>query len=183
MTPDWSMRISDYPLVTLVAAFVLMTLAAWIGGVIAARRGPMTSDARDDFNVVQAATLTLLGLIIGFTFSMALNRYDQRKNYEEEEANAIGTAYLRADLLDAAAATRMRTLLMLEKESLSFSPTNWVSTRISRGCIFSPPGEPSSPRNSGGGAPAVPSTGGFGFLLLSSACFLRRSSLSAMAVL
>jgi hypothetical protein len=29
----------------------------------------------------------LLGLIIGFTFSMAVGRYDQRKNYEEEEAN------------------------------------------------------------------------------------------------
>ena len=54
---------------------------------------------RDDFGVVLAATLTLLGLIIGFSFSMAVNRYDQRKNYEEAEANAIGTEYVRADLL------------------------------------------------------------------------------------
>ena len=84
MTVDWTMRISDFPVLTFVVAFLLMTIAAWIGGVIASRRGPMTSDARDDFNVVQAATLTLLGLIIGFTFSMALNRYDQRKNYEDE---------------------------------------------------------------------------------------------------
>jgi hypothetical protein len=43
--------------------------------------------------VVPAATLTLLGLIIGFSFSMAINRYDQRKNYEEAEVNAIGTEY------------------------------------------------------------------------------------------
>ena len=42
-----------------------------------------------------AASLTLPGLIIGFTFSMAIDRYDQRKNYEEAEANAIGTEYLR----------------------------------------------------------------------------------------
>jgi hypothetical protein len=60
---------------------------------------------------VQGATLTLLGLIIGFTFSMALGRYDQRKNYEEEEANAIGTEYLRADLLPAADAAKVRSLL------------------------------------------------------------------------
>ena len=44
-----------------------------------------------------AATLTLLGLIIGFSFSMATSRYDQRRNYEEAEANAIGTGYVRAD--------------------------------------------------------------------------------------
>jgi hypothetical protein len=46
--------------------------------------------ARKDFGVILAATQTLLALIIGFTFSMALDRYDQRKIYEEEEANAIG---------------------------------------------------------------------------------------------
>jgi hypothetical protein len=111
MTPDWTMRISDYPLLTLVISFGLMTVAAWLGGAIAGRRGPMTSEAREDFNVVQASTLTLLGLIIGFTFSMALNRYDQRKNYEEEEANAIGTAYLRVDLLDGGTAARARAML------------------------------------------------------------------------
>jgi hypothetical protein len=35
----------------------------------------------------------------GFTFSMAVGRYDRRNTYEETEANAIGTEYLRADLL------------------------------------------------------------------------------------
>src|SRR5208283_4783289 len=63
------------------------------------------------FNLVQAATLTLLGLIIGFSFSMATTRYDQRKNYEEAEANAIGTEYVRAELLPAADAARVHTLL------------------------------------------------------------------------
>jgi hypothetical protein len=42
---------------------------------------------------------------------MAITRYDLRKNYEEGEANAIGTAYLRADLLPAADAARVRELL------------------------------------------------------------------------
>jgi len=67
--------------------------------------------ARETFGVVQAASLTLLGLIIGFAFSMAISRYDQRKNLEEEEANAIGTQYLRAGLLPAADAAKVRALL------------------------------------------------------------------------
>jgi hypothetical protein len=45
------------------------------------------------------ASLTLPALIIGFSFSMAVTRYEQRKNYEEAEANAIGTEFVRADLL------------------------------------------------------------------------------------
>jgi hypothetical protein len=52
-----------------------------------------------------------LGLIIGFSFSMATGRYDMRKNYEEEEANAIGTEYVRADLLPAAERIEVKTLL------------------------------------------------------------------------
>jgi hypothetical protein len=43
---------------------------------------------------------------------MALNRYDQRKNYEEEEANAIGTEYTRASLLPATDAAKVRALLL-----------------------------------------------------------------------
>ena len=60
---------------------------------------------------MQAATLTLLGLIIGFSFSMATSRYDLRKTYEEAEANAIGTEYVRAGLVPGANAARVRTLL------------------------------------------------------------------------
>ena len=104
--------ILDYPLLMLFPlSFAAMGLAAWLGGWFAARRVNFATEIRDDFNVIQAATLTLLGLIIGFTFSMALSRYDQRKNLEEEEANAIGTAYLRVDLLPAADATKLRGLL------------------------------------------------------------------------
>jgi hypothetical protein len=55
--------------------------------------------------------LTLLGLIIGFSFAMAISRYDQRKNYEEAEANAIATEYARADLLPLSDAVRLRVLL------------------------------------------------------------------------
>jgi hypothetical protein len=75
------------------------------------RQRKLDEEVREDFSIILTATLTLLGLIIGFSFSMAINRYDQRKNYEEAEANAISTEYLRADLLPEADAARVRALL------------------------------------------------------------------------
>ncbi len=104
-------RITDYPLLTFVIAVPVLGLAAWIGAGFLRRRRPLEADIVDDFRVVQGAILTLLALIIGFTFSMAIGRYDQRKNLEEAEANAIGTEYVRADLLPAADAAKVRTLL------------------------------------------------------------------------
>ena len=47
---------------------------------------------------------------------MAMTRYDQRKDYEEAEANAIGTEYVRADLLPPADAQRVRSLLKVYTE-------------------------------------------------------------------
>ena len=92
-------------------SFVLLALSAWFGAAVLSRQRDPTEDIQDEYSTILAATLTLLGLIIGFTFSMAITRYDQRKNLEEEEANAIGTAYVRADLLPSADAARVRTLL------------------------------------------------------------------------
>jgi hypothetical protein len=101
----------DYPAVVFVSTLVAMSFSAWIGASLLRRVKALTAESREDFNVVQAATLTLLALMIGFSFSMAVGRYDQRKNYEEEEANAIGTEFVRADLLPAADAQQVRTLL------------------------------------------------------------------------
>ena len=91
-------------------SFFTLWLSAMIGASFS-RRGQKLEEKREDIGVILAATLTLLGLIIGFTFSMAIERYDQRKNYEEAEANAIGTEYVRADLLPATDAARVRALL------------------------------------------------------------------------
>ncbi len=99
------------PFVVLVVTFFLLWFAAWIGGRFGLHRSDLSEDMRVDFGVIQSATLTLLGLIIGFSFSMAIGRYDLRKTYEEAEANAIGTEYVRADLLPAAAAAQVRGLL------------------------------------------------------------------------
>jgi len=100
----------DYPLLVFALSFAVMWLSAWLGPALR-RRLELNESVRDDFGLILAATLTLLGLIIGFSFSMATNRYDQRKNLEEAEANAIGTEYVRADMLPAADGAKVRILL------------------------------------------------------------------------
>jgi len=106
------MDVTLYPVLVLALSFFALALSAWIGVLLSGNRRAVKAEMREDFGIILAATLTLLGLIVGFTFSMALNRYDQRKNYEEEEANAIGTEYLRAGLLPAADAAKVRSLLL-----------------------------------------------------------------------
>jgi hypothetical protein len=104
-------NLTDNPLIVFALALFVLWLSARIGSSFLKRRLSLKEGVREDFSLILAATLTMLGLIIGFSFSMAISRYEQRKNYEEEEANAIGTEYVRADLLPAADAARVRALL------------------------------------------------------------------------
>jgi hypothetical protein len=104
-------RIMNSPLLVLAVSFVLLWLALRIGVFFRQRRRGPDDETREEFAVIVAANLTLLGLIIGFSFAMAISRYDQRKNYEEAEANAIATEYARADLLPLSDAVRLRVLL------------------------------------------------------------------------
>jgi hypothetical protein len=101
----------DHPLLVFLVSFSVLWLAAWIGASFLRTRQP-PEEMREDFGYLLGATLTLLALIISFLFVLATNRYDQRKNFEEDEANAIGTEYLRADLLPAADAAKVRALLL-----------------------------------------------------------------------
>ena len=101
----------EYPLALCAISFIALSTSVWIGATFLSRSRGVEVDTHEEFSTILAATLTLLGLIIGFTFSMAISRYDQRKNLEEEEANAIGTEYVRADLLPAADGAKVRKLL------------------------------------------------------------------------
>ena len=99
------------PLLLFVVSFVALSVVAAAGSWLR-RRFPNTDDEHSEhLGIILAATLTLLGLIIGFSFSMAISRYDQRKNFEEAEANAIGTEMLRADFMPSADAANVRRLL------------------------------------------------------------------------
>jgi hypothetical protein len=104
-------NVTANPLLVFVFSCFILWLSAQAGMFVLQRHRKLAEQMHEDFGVILAATLTLLGLIIGFSFSMAVNRYDQRKDFEEAEANAIGTEYVRADLLPAADATKLRALL------------------------------------------------------------------------
>jgi hypothetical protein len=103
--------LTKHPVLVFLLSLLVTWLSARIGMSIRKKQPDLEEKDRQDLDVVVAGTLTLLGLIIGFSFSMAISRYDLRKTYEEGEANAIGTEYVRADLLPAADAANVRALL------------------------------------------------------------------------
>ena len=103
--------LTHYPVLVFVLSFLVLWLAAWIGWSLMRKKPALDEELREDFGRILAGMLTLLALLIGFSFSMAISRYDLRKTYEEAEANAIGTEYVRADLLPATDAANIRVLL------------------------------------------------------------------------
>ena len=116
----------DYPFLILALSLAILWASASIGVRLRKHRRELAQDVHEDFALILGATLTLLGLIIGFSFSMAVSRYDQRKNYEEQEANAIGTEYVRADQLPPADAAKVQALLRsyLDQRILHYKTRN-----------------------------------------------------------
>ena len=106
-----SWNLLDWPRIFFVVCFILLWLSARAGLYLRKRRGAIGKDEREELNLVLTSALTLLALIIGFTFSMAVGRYDLRKGNESIEANAISTEYLRAGILGAPDAPHLRSLL------------------------------------------------------------------------
>jgi hypothetical protein len=66
---------------------------------------------REPFGVLQAALLGLVGLILAFGLTLAVGRYENRRAATVDEANAIGTSYLRAQLIGEPARTRSLALM------------------------------------------------------------------------
>lgn len=85
--------------VLLIFSLILLALGE-IGFRLARRQHDAKTDGRrTQISGIQGAFLGLLALLLGFTFSMALGRFDSRRNLVLSEANAIGTTYLRASFL------------------------------------------------------------------------------------
>ncbi|HUN68853.1 MAG TPA: DUF4239 domain-containing protein [Burkholderiales bacterium] len=82
-----------------------LTLGRMIGRRALARYGEA---GQPNIGSLESAVFALMGLLIAFTFSGALSRFDARRAQAVDEANAIGTAYLRIDLLPAAAQPKLR---------------------------------------------------------------------------
>jgi hypothetical protein len=97
----------------LVAVVIALFLAAIEIGFRLGRRRQKKIDEpiKSQVNMLQAASLGLLALLLGFTFSMALTRFDTRRQLVLDEANAIGTTFLRAQLLPDLARKEISDLL------------------------------------------------------------------------
>lgn len=74
--------------------------ATGVGLIIGHRVRSGGESLREPFGVLQAATLGIVGLLLAFGLTLAIERYEKRRAVVVEEANAIGTAYLRAQTLD-----------------------------------------------------------------------------------
>jgi hypothetical protein len=82
-------------LVLTVIMFGATVVGLAIGRILSRHRETL----REPFGAVQAALLTMVGLVLAFGLAMAVGRYDSRRAAVVDDANAIGTAYLRAQLL------------------------------------------------------------------------------------
>src|SRR5215510_13227920 len=89
--------------------FVGMVVMIEVGRLFG-RRIRDDDGAQEGRTAIGGAVYGLLALLIAFTFSGAATRFDSRRYLIVDEANAIGTAYLRVDLLPAAAQTPLRDL-------------------------------------------------------------------------
>jgi hypothetical protein len=103
---------NDTPLwILLLLLFVGLLLAREIGAWISLRATP--SDMSDDTSrgYILSGVLGLLALLIAFTFGLALERYQTRRDLVVAEANAIGTAEMRVRLMDPPYSIRLSGLL------------------------------------------------------------------------
>jgi hypothetical protein len=102
----------DYILFAVGSAFGLfggMLLLLEVGWRLGARRRAKNAEGvLTGSGTLEGAVFGLLGLLVAFTFSGAISRFDTRRQLIVEETNTIGTAYLRLDLLPASAQPALR---------------------------------------------------------------------------
>src|ERR1700741_2401422 len=101
-----------------VAIFGGMLAASVTGWVLRWRHdrnapGDATADDKESSQqgFMMSAVMGLLALLLGFTFSLSIERFDTRRSNVLNEANAIGTTYLRAQLLEEPHRARISKLL------------------------------------------------------------------------
>ncbi len=111
--------LSDLAVVAIgIGTLAVMLIAAGAGHLIRKiqdRRSPKkvreSGESVAQEGYLLGSMLGLLGLLLAFSFGMVLNRYEARRELVTSEANAIGTAYLRAQLLDEPHRSRLSQLL------------------------------------------------------------------------
>lgn len=105
------MTLTFYPVLLATGLFIGMVFFLVLGRRIGARRLQEDPEgAKAGTGTIEGAVFALFGLLLAFTFSGAASRFEERKHLVVEEANAIGTAYLRVDLMPAEAQPELRDL-------------------------------------------------------------------------
>jgi len=89
--------------------FVGMLVMLEVGRRFGARAFAVDHEAKNGTGPIEGAVFALLGLLMAFTFSGALGRFDERRGRIVDEANAVGTAWLRFDLLPDAQQVPVRS--------------------------------------------------------------------------
>lgn len=101
--------LSTWALALVLAAMMAVAMVA--GLALGRRLATRSDDLREPFGILQAALIGFMGLILAFALSLAVGRYEDRRADVVDEANAIGTTYLRAQTL--AEPVRSESLLLL----------------------------------------------------------------------
>ena len=122
ITPLWAIlgQIDIVPLS--IGIFVILAIATGFGirlqgmRVRLGAKADKGGDDKTEYFLVSGIML-LLGLLLAFTFNLALERYEQRRQLVIDEANAIGTAYLRTQVLDEPHRARLSQLLIIYTEN------------------------------------------------------------------
>lgn len=107
---DWLSNLS----LTGVVLFILssMLLMAFAAHSMRKKFAGEGDEGHSQEGYLVGSLLGVLALLMAFSFSMALDRYEERRHLVIQEANAIGTSYLRAQLLDEPHRTRLSQLLV-----------------------------------------------------------------------
>lgn len=105
------MHIATWSLISL-AIIAILLLSVEVGYRVGKRRmRTFPAEQKIDTGSIQGAMLGVLGLLLGFSFAGAAGRFIERQDLIDREANAIGTAYLRADLLHREDAAELKAAL------------------------------------------------------------------------
>lgn len=122
VTPLWAILIQIDIVWLAIGTFVILVMATGIGMRLQGKRAgigaksDIDGEEKTEYFLV-SGTMLLLGLLLAFTFNLALERYEERRLLVIDEANAIGTAYLRAQILDEPHRTRLGQLLITYTEN------------------------------------------------------------------
>jgi MFS superfamily sulfate permease-like transporter len=100
--PQWIIGMA-----TLILLFISVEIGYWVG---LKAKVEMTQPMKAQISTIQTAILTIFTFLLGFTFAMALSRFDHRKQMVVKESNAIGTAVLRSKLLPEGQRAKMMQL-------------------------------------------------------------------------